>query len=83
VFVYAIPESDSAENPTAGQLMSSGNASFTFGLMAPGRYRVYAFYGQKHLEFRTAGALDKLGAGQEVTLEPNGTATLMLEGVQP
>jgi hypothetical protein len=81
-YVYAIPESDTAENPTATQIVI-GATSVMFGPMTPGRYRVYAFASQKHLEFRTPGALDKLGGGQEVTLEPNGTASLMLEGVQP
>jgi Carboxypeptidase regulatory-like domain len=83
VFVYAVPDGDTATNPTGMQLSLSGNQPFTIENLTPGQYRVYAFRSQKQLEFRSPGAMERFGAGQEVTLEPNGAATLMLENVQP
>ena len=83
VFVYVVPDFDAVEGPSQAALLPFQRPSETLDDLTPGRYRVYAFRQQRLLEFRNPATFSRLGAGQEVTLEPNGTATLMLEDVQP
>ena len=48
--------------------------------LTPGRYSVYTFDNPAPLEYRNPSALAALPQqGQEVTLEPNGSATLTVE----
>jgi hypothetical protein len=83
VFVYVVPEFDTVERPNQVALVPIRHPSATLDDITPGQYRVYAVRGQQNLELRNPAALSRLGAGQEVTLEPNGTASLVLEAVQP
>ena len=48
----------------------------------PGSYHVYAFPAPVALEYRNRELLATL-PGQQVTLEPSGTATLTLEAPAP
>lgn len=84
IYVYTVPESEPGQSPNEGQpARLFGSGSLTMTNMTPGKYRVYAFRSQKQVEVNNPAAMEKLGAGQEVTLDPNGTATVMLESVQP
>jgi hypothetical protein len=81
IFVYAVPEFDSMEgivqaDPAEPHL---GERSVEIPNMPPGAYRLYAFHSQRSIEFRNPEALERLGAGQEVSLEPNGSANVMVE----
>jgi hypothetical protein len=42
---------------------------------------VYAFHSQRSIEYRDLAALELLGQGQEVTVEPNGNATMTIRAV--
>jgi len=81
VFVYAVADFDSVDGVYEGHAEQFGERTATLVDMTPGSYRVYAFRGQRSIEFRNAAALDRLGAGQSVTLAPGGTGNLVLEGI--
>ena len=81
VYVYAVPEFDSVDGLSATQIDIFGERTAKLDDLTPGRYRVYAFRSQRSIPFHVPGALDRLGAGQEVTLEPGGSSTLTLEGI--
>jgi hypothetical protein len=80
LYFYAVPEFDSIGEANEGVLQRVGNSSQDLVDLTPGTYRVFVFDSPHPLEYRTAGELDRLaGEGQEVTLEPGGSATLVLE----
>jgi hypothetical protein len=81
LFIYAVPEFDSVEGLYQGQAQQFGERTATIEDMAPGSYRVFAFRAPRSIEFRSAAALDRLGAGQRVTLEPGASGNLVLEGI--
>jgi hypothetical protein len=81
IFVYAIPEVDSM-----GGILQAGAAEPQLGEnkveipnVTPGAYRVFAFHAQRSIEFRNPEALERLGAGQEVTVEANGNASIAVQ----
>lgn len=83
-YFYAVPEFDSIAEVHEGIVQRSGETSSELGDLTPGTYRVFVFDEPHSLEYRAAGALEKLaGQGQEVTLEPGGNATLVLEAPRP
>jgi Carboxypeptidase regulatory-like domain len=79
LYVFVIPEFDSIDGVYQRQLEQFGERAATFEDMTPGPYRVFAFRTQKPIEFRNPAALNRLGAGQRVTMEPGGSAILVLE----
>lgn len=78
-FVYAVPDFDSMEEVFHTEIAQSGDRSATLPDMPPGTYRVFAMRTPQSIEFRNPAALARLGSGQMVTLEPNGTSTLVLQ----
>jgi hypothetical protein len=83
IFVYAVPEFNAMEGmlqaePAEPQL---GMQTVELQSLAPGTYRVYAFHSQRSIEYRDLAALELLGQGQEVTVEPNGNATMTIRAV--
>jgi hypothetical protein len=81
VFVYAVPEFDSLEGDYQAQIQPLGDRTATIEDITPGPYRVFAFHAPQSIEFHNAAAIDRLGQGQTVTLEPGGSKTLILEGI--
>jgi hypothetical protein len=82
IYVYAVPESDTADEVERQQINPLfDNGSAIISNLPPGKYKVYAARTRQPLEYHNPAAMEKLGTGQEVELEPNGEATLMLEGV--
>jgi hypothetical protein len=60
-----------------------GGNQLTVGGLAPGDYRVYAFDSVENLEYANPEALREFaGKSQQVTLEPNGSATVTLELIE-
>ncbi len=80
-YIYAVPEFDSIASLPNGQIEQFSDRTATLEDMTPGSYRVFAFRAQQSIEFRNPAALDRLGPGQEVTLEPGSSANLVLEAV--
>jgi hypothetical protein len=81
LYFYAVPEFDSVEGVTQGQIAQNGAHSAILDDLTPGRYRVFAFRAPRSIEFRNPAALDRLGPGQEVTLGPGSSVNLLLEGI--
>ncbi len=87
VYVYVVPELDTVNEIDRMEIDQSQinpltiNGSVTIAELAPGRYRVYAMRTRQPVEYHNPAAMDQLGAGQEIELEPNGEATLTLEAV--
>jgi len=79
--VYVIPESPW---PDEAQFDIDPNNEFSHKLedLAPGRYRVYVFRTRHLIEYMNPAAPEP-GAGQEITLEADGNATLVAEEVEP
>jgi len=80
-YVYAIPEFDSIASVSKGQIEQFGDRTATLEDMAPGSYRVFAFRAPQSIEFRNPAALERLGQGEEVTLEPGSNSNLVLEAI--
>ena len=78
-FFYVIPAFDSSGDLIQGHLQASGIANVYLDDMTPGTYRVFTFASPHTIEFQNPAATDRLGQGQEVTLEPGGSATLVVE----
>ena len=79
-FFYVIPAFDYSGDLREGRLQVSGIATVDLNDLTPGTYRVFAFTAPRAIEFQNPEAMDRLaGQGQEVTLEPGGSATLVVE----
>lgn len=79
-YIYIVPEFDSVSEVHSGIAQASSSSTVALEDMTPGTYRVLLFDNPQILEYRSLSAMARLaGQGQEVTLEPNGTATLVLE----
>ncbi len=59
-------------------MMAQGGASFGFGTLAPGNYRLYNLADLSDLEYMNPEALRNLSA-QEITLAPNQKATVTVD----
>ena len=81
LYLYAVPEFDSVEGLVERQIVPGGDHSVMFEDLMPGPYRVFALHTKRSIEFRGAAAQERFGAGQEVMLAPDGSATLILEGI--
>ena len=83
IFVYAVPEFDSMEGVSQSQprMYQQGGNTEEIPDLPPGVYRIYAFHKQRSIEYRNPDALERLGPGQEVTLEPNGNASVAIQTV--
>jgi len=79
--VYAVPAFDSMEGVAETQVEQFDARSAALEDLPPGEYRVFAFTSPQSIEFRTPAAIDRLGAGQQITLAPGADATLVLEGI--
>jgi hypothetical protein len=79
-YLYVVPEFDSVGGVHDGVVQTFAERSETLEDLTPGTYRVVSFDTPQQLEYRKAGALDRLhGQGQEVTLPPGGSVNLVLE----
>jgi hypothetical protein len=79
-YIYIVPEFDSVSEVHSGTVQASSSTTMLLDDMTPGTYRVLLFDKPQTLEYRNLSAMERLaGQGQEVALEPNGTATLVLE----
>lgn len=79
--VYIIPES-SRPDEAQFDIDPNNDLSHKQEDLAPGRYSVYVFRTRHLIEYRSPAA-PKPGAGQEITLEPGGNATLVAQEVGP
>ena len=81
-YIYAVPAFPSLESPFEARLEQYAESSVTIKDVTPGRYRVFAFRSPHTIEYRNPEAMKALG-GQEITLEPNAGATLVIEEAAP
>jgi hypothetical protein len=78
--VYAVPDFDSTADVEPVTLRPTSGGSMTLDGLTPGSYRVYTFSGPVELEYRNRDALAALpDPGQQVTLSPGQTSSLVLE----
>jgi hypothetical protein len=78
--VYVVPDFDSTADIEPLTLRPSSGSSVTLEGLTPGSYHVYTFAAPVALEYRNRAALAALpNPGQEVTLAPQSTGTLVLE----
>ncbi|MDR3792252.1 MAG: carboxypeptidase-like regulatory domain-containing protein [Terracidiphilus sp.] len=75
---WVVPDFDFTQNLTSNTLRPTSGDSVTVSGLAPGNYHVYVFAGPHPLEYHNREALAGM-KGQSVTLEPEGTAELVLE----
>jgi hypothetical protein len=75
---WVVPDFDFTQNLTGTTLRPTSGDSVTVSGLTPGNYHVYVFAGPHSLEYHNREALAAL-KGQAVTLEPEGTAELILE----
>lgn len=80
-YVYAVPLFGTVGGVPRQQIQQFGERSATFEDMTPGTYRVFALSAPRSIEFHNPVALERLGSGQQVTLEPGGSANLVLERI--
>ncbi len=79
LFVYVVPAFHWAGFAPTARLVQFGERTASLKGLTPGAYRVFTFRNPRDLAFRDANALDQLGPGQELVLEPHGNATLTVE----
>ncbi len=79
-YIHIVPEFDSVSPVREQTLQRTSSSTMTLEDLTPGTYRVFLFDKPQTLEYRNLSAMERLsGQSQEVTLEPNGNATLVLE----
>jgi hypothetical protein len=81
LYVYVIPEFPSIEEAPAAHIEQIGERRSKFEGLTPGTYRVFTFRTPHSLEYHNPVALKQFGAGQQVTLEPGGNATLVVREI--
>lgn len=79
LYVYLIPEFDSVADLPETRLEQFGERTATLKNLTPGTYRVFSFREPQSIEFLNPRALEQLGSGQPVVVEPRGNATLTVE----
>jgi hypothetical protein len=80
LFVYLIPEFESAQEIREMIVRLSDGAPGPLENLTPGSYRVLVFNSPRSLEYRNPAAMERFaGQGQQVTLPPGGSANLILE----
>ena len=78
--VYVVPDFDSTTDITPVVLRPSSGGMLTLEGLTPGSYRVYTFTNPVQLEYRNPEAMAALARhGQPVTLDPGGSAYLVVE----
>ncbi len=78
--VYVVPDFDTTDDAEPITMRPSSGTSFTVAGLTPGNYHVYAFDTPVRLDYRNAAVLAALPSpGQAITLDPGGTADLVLE----
>lgn len=80
LFVYAVPLFPSLQNAASAQIQPLTQRTAELDDLTPGPWRIFLFRSPHSLAFREAGALDALGSGQDVTLEPGDHPTITLTG---
>ena len=83
IHVYAVPAFDTAGDVSEMQIAPLNEHSATLEDLTPGTYHIYAFHSERTLPFRDPVAMAALGGGQEVTVEPAGSQTFVLQEVLP
>ena len=77
---YVVPAFDFSGDLHEGQLQASSDREVKLDDMTPGTYRVFTFTAPRAIEFQNPEAMNEItGQGQEVTLEPGGSATVVIE----
>ena len=78
--IYVVPNFDSTSDITPVVLRPSSGGTYTLSGLTPGSYHVYAFSSPVQLEYRNPEAMAALaGRGQDVTLDPGGSSSLVVE----
>lgn len=78
--ILVAPEFDSTSYRALVTLRPSSGGTAKLQDLTPGRYRIVELKNSEAVEYRNPAVLDSLsGKGQEITLEPNGSATLTVE----
>ncbi|MGD0731930.1 MAG: carboxypeptidase-like regulatory domain-containing protein [Terracidiphilus sp.] len=79
--VYVVPDFDSTVDLSPATLRPSTGGSVTLEDLTPGEYHVYMFPASAQLEYRNPAVLAAVAdRGQAVTLSPETTSSLVLEG---
>ena len=78
--VYVVPDFDSTTDVDPVTLRPTSGGTMTLEALTPGSYHVYTFLGPVELEYRNRDALAGLPEpGQQITLSPGQTSSLVLE----
>ncbi|MGC2618104.1 MAG: carboxypeptidase-like regulatory domain-containing protein [Acidobacteriaceae bacterium] len=80
LYAYAVPLFPSLQNAASAQIQPLTQRTAEFDDLTPGPWRIFLFRSPHSLAFREPGALDALGSGQDVTLEPGEHQTITLTG---
>jgi hypothetical protein len=81
VYVYLVPEFSSVADILTSQLDQYGDRTEKLEHITPGTYRIFAFRTPHALEFRNPAALARMGTGQEITLQPASSTTLVMQEI--
>jgi hypothetical protein len=79
LYVYVVPAFSSVGPVSQARLVQFGDRTAAFTGLTPGPYRVFAFRHPREIALRDANAVDRLGPGQPLVLEPGANATLTVE----
>jgi hypothetical protein len=80
LYLYAIPLFPSAQDAARAQIQPLSDPTVELDDLPPGPYRVFLFRSPRSIAYREPGALDALGSGQDITLQPGDRQTLILTG---
>lgn len=82
--VFAVPDFDTTEDVLPVTLRASTSTTVTLEGLTPGSYHVYAFSQPVQLEYKNRAVLAALpNPGQQVTLTPGATGSLVVEAPAP
>jgi len=82
--VYVVPDADLTTDAPVATLRASTGGVHVFNNLTPGSYHVYTFTAAVNLEYHNHDALAALPTpGQQITLSPGDTGSLVVEVPQP
>ena len=83
LYLYAVPLFPSLQDAESAQIQPVSQRTAELDDLTPGAYRILLFHSPRSLAFREPAALDALGPGQDITLQPGDHQTLTLTGPEP
>ncbi|HVZ84214.1 MAG TPA: carboxypeptidase regulatory-like domain-containing protein [Terracidiphilus sp.] len=82
-YLYLVPEFPTIASAQEGMVVQANDPQGTeLSGLTPGKYRIVVSASPHPIEYRNPAVVENL-TGQEVTLDPNGSATVVVEAPQP